>query len=188
MQKGIGTIQILVILALLVLAGSVGYYYFSRPIIISIWPSSGTRDSVDEVRRERALTRAIFDDVRKNYAEYCPQGVLIQADNYDFQKQEIDLNNDGLNEVIVTPLSVCEFSVRGASANGDFIIFAYQSENWVTIGRVFGLRFSVLDVVSNGYKDIETHSHLSAGKQQVDLWQWDDNETMYKRTRFFMQE
>lgn len=44
MQKGIGTIHILVILALLILTGVGYWYFFYRPIIISISPVSGTRD------------------------------------------------------------------------------------------------------------------------------------------------
>jgi len=145
-------------------------------------------DEIREIRRENRLIQAIFDDVGENYAEYCPRGMLIHADNYNFQKQKIDLNNDGLNEVIVTPLSVCKSSVRGASNNGDFIIFRYQLDRWLVSGRIFGLKFDVLDTAQNGYRNIETRSHLSAGKQQADLWQWDNNESLYRRTKSVIKE
>lgn len=77
----------------------------------------------------------------------------------EFFAYAIDLNEDGIEEIILFPLVL-----RGASGGGDILVFqkriTKKSSQWHRIGELYGNRVHIEPYKNNGYYNLITHEHL----------------------------
>lgn len=120
MQKGIGTIHILVILALLVLAGSVGYIYLQPAIETTTPQSSSVPASPDETANRKTYKNEIQDLLNKQCQALSSKslGLLIstidQSNINVFQeyKQSVEILLSMTDSVIK-----CQYEIQGIQLN-----------------------------------------------------------------------
>lgn len=89
----------------------------------------------------------------------------------NFQTKKVDLNRDGIAEIVVQGMSIplctlsgnCEFWIYRESENGYELLLA--------TGGVQQYRF--LKTTSNGYRDVETSMHGSAWDSSLSVYEFD---------------
>ena len=104
---------------------------------------------------------------------------------------ELDLNDDGINEVVVQENWFSEWMdgtisgdearrwnyMRGVQDNGSWYIFERKDGSPLCIGKLeTGAVYEVLELKTNGYKNIETYHHMSAIENVVDVYQYADSQ------------
>lgn len=87
---------------------------------------------------------------------------ITDKEGYRDLSRSIDLNGDGMEEMLVMPIEVCDNVIRGASGNGPIYIFQKKDDTWVNIGEVLGNLLRVRYEKTNNYYNIETNYHMSA--------------------------
>lgn len=87
---------------------------------------------------------------------------ITDKDAYRDISQNIDLNGDGIEELLVYPIEVCRNVIRGASGNGPIYVYQKQRDAWVNIGDLQGNSLKVISDKTNDYYNIETNYHMSA--------------------------
>ena len=96
-----------------------------------------------------------------------------------FEAWMVDLNGDGIEEAILfTPADF-----RGASGNGDVIVFQRQQKNnvpWKAIGFLLGHHVHIEHIKSNEYHGLVTNWNMGAGSGVLTRYKMD------KRTRSYL--
>ena len=132
-------------------------------------------------------------------AEFYPPTSTSEEKNIvklmaDCNFYEIDLNDDGNQEIIVQENWFSELMdnqssgnkvrinyMRGAQDNGSWYIYEVKNDSPICVGKLeTGAGYEILKSKTNGYKNIETHHHLSAFENVVDAYHYSDNQ--YKLT------
>jgi hypothetical protein len=130
--------------------------------------------------QEKLLHEAVF----KSFCDECggceesmgDWGKLIDV---GYKTEEIDLNDDGKKEVIAEGGScIYEFYssfMGGVTGNKLFHVFQWRENNWVEIGNLDGLSYSIKETKTNGYHDIVDDARLgSAGCDRLlTYYKWD---------------
>lgn len=120
--------------------------------------------------------------ISKQYPTYTdtnsciPDNGICTTDNTDLQVEEVNLGGDSTKEYIILPWKVCECPLRGASGNGDIVIVKRTNETFEVIGTFSGNGFAVSKNKTNGWNDIVTNYHSSAGS---------GTQTIYKFQAFY---
>jgi hypothetical protein len=89
----------------------------------------------------------------------------------DFRVSQVDLDGDGIPELIVFPTGECFCSPTG---NCDFWIYRTTRTELQPILDSDGIQsFKVLTNRTKGYLDISTYSHSSASEGDLKIWKFD---------------
>lgn len=88
--------------------------------------------------------------------------LITDKEAYGDASNNVDLNGDGVEEVIVYLAVVCKNMIRGASGNGPFYVYQKRGDTWVIIGEMVGNSLVVKHETTNNYYNIETNYHMSA--------------------------
>lgn len=88
--------------------------------------------------------------------------VITDKEAYGDISKSVDLNGDGVDELIVMPVEICGNVIRGASGNGPIYIYQKRGDVWVNIGETVGNQLRVKTEKTNNYYNIETNYHMSA--------------------------
>lgn len=126
------------------------------------------KDSPESVTPDNLIDKIILEITGGDSETFCStkeDGTkynLNDREGYKDKSIYLDLNSDGADEIIIEPIEVCGFIIRGASGNGPFYIFQKEGEEWVKIGELNGNLIRVSKEKTNGYFKINTNYHLSA--------------------------
>lgn len=88
--------------------------------------------------------------------------LITDKEAYGDISKNVDLNGDGVEELIVMPVEICGIVIRGASGNGPIYIYQKRGDMWVNIGEMVGNQLRVKTEKTNDYYSIETNYHMSA--------------------------
>lgn len=95
-----------------------------------------------------------------------------------FETWMVDLNGDGIEEAILfTPADF-----RGASGNGDVIVFQRQQKKkapWKAIGFLLGHHVHIERIKRNGYHGLVTNWNMGAGSGVLTRYKMDTRSGMY---------
>jgi hypothetical protein len=181
-------ILIVLILAVIVGGGILGYLrYFEREIsFFSKLPEIRKPEKIEaeKPKAKEIQEKLLHEAVLKSFCDECGGceesiggwGKLIDV---GYKAEEIDLNNDGRNEIIVEGGSCIYESyssnIGGATGNKSFRIFQWRENNWVEIGNLDGTSYSVKETKTNGYHDIIDDTRLGAAgcHRLLTYYKWD---------------
>ncbi len=105
--------------------------------------------------------------------------------NVKYETKNIDLNNDGSNEIVVEGIScIYEFysiPIGGVTGNRSFRILQQQDGKWIKIGFISGESYSIEETKTKGYHDIITDSDVGGAGclREIERYEWDGS--YYKR-------
>jgi len=126
------------------------------------------KDSPESVTPDNLIDKIILEITGGDSETFCStkeDGTkynLNDREGYKDKSIYLDLNSDGTDEIIIEPIEVCGFIIRGASRNGPFYIFQKEGEEWVKTGELNGNLIRVSKEKTNGYFKLNTNYHLSA--------------------------
>lgn len=100
----------------------------------------------------------IFCDLKEDGTRFNPE----DGEGYSDSSEYFDLDTDGVDELLVMPIEICGFVIRGASGNGPIYIFRESGGTWNEIGLLEGNLLRVTSTKSNGFYNLETNYHMSA--------------------------
>ena len=103
-----------------------------------------------------------------------------------YMTQEIDLNNNGVNEIIVTG-ELCSYEkenhyIVSHLANYPHIVLQKEEESWIKIGSFTGRSPLVKKEKTNEYYDIEVEIKWGAEYYRIELYQWQGDKSEYELT------
>ena len=107
------------------------------------------------IKQETPTLSCEMKDASTKYA-------ITDKEAYRDISQNIDLNGDGIEELLVFPIEVCRNVIRGASGNGPIYVYQKQGDTWINIGDLQGNSLKVISDKTDGYYNIETNYHMSA--------------------------
>lgn len=108
----------------------------------------------------------------ENWTKLCKGKSNLSSRDFEFKSEVVDLNGDEINEYIVTPNTVCNSLVRGASGNGDIFVYQKTQNGWKQIRELEGNLLVVKPEKTDSYKNIVTNWHISALVESLTLYQW----------------
>jgi len=125
--------------------------------------STGDTSTPDEII-DLILSEFEEDDTTSKCAmkDDSSRYLITDKEAYGDVSKNIDLNEDGVEELLVMPVEVCGNIIRGASGNGPIYIYQERGDTWVNIGETIGNQLRVTYKKTNNYYDIETNYHMSA--------------------------
>ena len=100
----------------------------------------------------------VFCDVKEDGTKY----EINDREGYRDDSKYFDLNSDGVDEILIFPVEICGFIIRGASGNGPIYVFQKNNEEWVKIGDLEGNLLRAGPDKTNGYYNLNTNYHMSA--------------------------
>ena len=118
-----------------------------------------------------------------------PRGRIEQEENlckvdslWDCCGKEIDLNKDGISEYLTFPTAFYKggeriIEMRGASGNGNILIYGVINKEWKLIGSLIGNDIKKTKIDSTeGYANLITGMHMSWAGRYITEWIWNGNE------------
>ena len=123
-------------------------------------PSKSTPDEIVNLILEKVAeeTPSLSCEMKEDSTKY----LITDKEAYGDVSKNIDLNGDGVEEVMVYLAVVCKNMIRGASGNGPFYVYQKRGDTWVNIGEMVGISLVVRYEKINNYYNIETNYHTSA--------------------------
>lgn len=124
--------------------------------------------SSDSVSTDDLIDVLLSEITSGDYEPFCglkedgTKYEVMDKEGYSDSSQYFDLNSDGVEEILVYPIEVCGFVIRGASGNGPIYVFQKNDDTWVNIGELNGNRLRVGMEKKNDYYILETNYHMSA--------------------------
>lgn len=123
-----------------------------------------------------ALHRAAFELLESN--EEGRKEIEASDGKITFEAWMVDLNGDGIEEAILfTPADF-----RGASGNGDVIVFQRQQKKkapWKAIGFLQGHHVHIERIKGNGYHSLVTNWSMGAGSGVLTRYKMDTRSDTY---------
>ena len=107
----------------------------------------------------------------------------LTIQDYEYSYEIFDLNNDGVDEFIIEPRSLCasgKGSLRGGTNNGSFLFYQKLNNNWKNIGEISGSRYEVLETNNENYRDLRSLWNFSASCYKETNYKWDKEKLFYK--------
>lgn len=128
------------------------------------------KEKDEEVKSEIDYTINCLIDLPEELIEYLRTTLSYDEElmRKDLGYHKIDLNSDGIKELIVIPIEG-----RGASWNGPYWLFKKIKNKYQPIGEIYGQCYFILSKKTNGYRDIITCVHESAYDCTVCSYFWD---------------
>lgn len=111
----------------------------------------------------------------------------LTIQDYEYSYEISDLNNDGVDEFIVEPQSLCALgsgSLRGGTGNGAFLFYQKFNNNWKNIGEINGSGYELLETTNENYRNLRSFWNLSASCYKETLYKWDKEKLFYKSNSF----
>jgi len=135
-------------------------YLFAFPSESYSVPTKSTPDEIVDLILKKVAeeTPSISCEMKEDSTKY----LITDKEAYGDVSKNIDLNGDGVEEVIVYLAVVCKNMIRGASGNGPFYVYQKRGDTWVNIGEMVGNSLVVRYEKINNYYNIETNYHMSA--------------------------
>jgi len=112
--------------------------------------------------------------------DFCDNIYYIGADI-----KTVDLNRDGVKELINYPIKLNAYIVPGASGNTLISVYQNTKEGWKNIGSLGGNSYNVEDKKTGEYYDISTYTHMSAGCGIKTYYSWSESDFQYKMTKSY---
>ena len=153
-------------------------------IVITVGCSSLFVQKKDDIRV--LISKDVLSRMEKDFFHYKSEYQNIKKIMTDCVFQEMDLNKDGMNEIVVKInwLSEGRFNirkghnyVRGAHDQGRWHIYRIYNQKPDFIGTLKdGSKWEVLSSILNGYHDIETSAHESGNQELVDIYRFSNEQ------------
>ena len=154
------------------------------PIVITVGCLSLSVQRKEDIRV--LISKDVLSRMEKDFFHYESEYQNIKKIMTDCIFQETDLNNDGMNEIVVKVnwFSEGRFNirkghndVRGAHDQGRWHIYKIYNQKPDFIGSLRdGSKWQVLSSTLNGYHDIETYAHESWNEGLVDIYRFSNGQ------------
>jgi len=92
----------------------------------------------------------------------------------------IDLNGDGVEELINYPVKLNTTVIPGVFSNNFILIYQKNKDGWKTIGNLEANSYTISNKKMGEYYDISTYSNLSADCVVVEDCSWNEIDSHYK--------
>lgn len=127
------------------------------------------------------------NDNNKNcpiYSEEYEDEVSEREFNFDdiiYNLNQVDLNNDGIKELINKIYRICDKDPEKSQDNGGtYYIHESIKNNFNIIGIIYGSRFEILEESKNGYLILEGIQWKTPCSFDVSKYEWDINSKKYE--------
>jgi len=178
-------ILILVILAIIVGGVILSYMrYFEREMVsLTRFPGIKKIEKQPKIKEKQSPEQLLHESIVKSFCDECRGceeaikgwGKLI---NVNYEIKNIDLNEDGINEIIAKGLQcVYEFyssPIGGVTGNQSFRILQQQNDKWIKIGSISGENYYIKKTKTKGYYDIVTDSDVGEAGclRLIEYYEW----------------
>lgn len=139
----------------------------------STYDSVGMEDKeIEEMPQE--IKNILINELIEGYKweNQCERSGKLSEIDFEFNNDAVDLNDDGEKEYIIMPWKICGGMSRGASGNGEILVWGKINGKWKQIGNLDGNAYFITDEKTDNYHNILTHWHSSAGRGTETLYKW----------------
>lgn len=138
-----------------------------------------TGDIADKIIDQSLKDLIIQDTIGPEHKAWLEDYFCRSDSLWDCCGKEIDLNNDGISEYIIFPTAFYEgeesvMTLRGASGNGDVLIYGFFEQGWKLIGNLTGSSFveRFKANYTKGYLNLTIYIPMGVRALYIDEWEW----------------